>query len=70
MSENHPTKPRSRLRGGVARIARGFAIILGAGDYDAHLRHAAAHGCTPLSRQAFQARRFERRYARSAHRCC
>ncbi|MEN3745805.1 YbdD/YjiX family protein [Sphingomonas sp. HF-S3] len=68
-SEADPVAEPPRAGAG-SRLGRAIAIIFGAGDYEAHLRHAAAKGHAPLSRGAFDRRRLEARYGRSSHRCC
>ncbi len=68
-SEAEPVAEAPRVRAG-SRLGRAVAIIFGAGDYEAHLRHAAEKGHSPLSRAEFDRRRLDARYGRSSHRCC
>ncbi len=68
-NEAEPVAEAPRVRAG-SRLGRAVAVILGAGDYEAHLRHAADKGHPPLSRGDFERRRLDARYGRSSQRCC
>jgi uncharacterized short protein YbdD (DUF466 family) len=65
-----------RLRGRVAKAAaqtrRAYLQIFGIPDYERYLEHAAVHhpDQPPQSRREFCARAIERKYRRSAGKCC